>query len=125
MTARCPRLAVLLHRTRADEHTGADHTWSPPAELGGVEPARRAADYRPRHAAQHAATEVDQTKRIGGVIAVDSHGIAVDIPAQTITVAAPSAVPGWLRARAAGPDTYIPADPMELTGRLDPSEVTK
>ncbi|MFC6017766.1 hypothetical protein ACFP2T_16315 [Plantactinospora solaniradicis] len=128
MTApRWPRLAALFHRTRTDEHPGADATWSPLADLPAddgrlIAPA---ADYEPRHAAQHAEPEVDQTIEIPGVIAVDSHGIAVDIPPQTVTVAAPSAVPAWVRAPKAGPDTFIPAGELELTGRLDPREVTQ
>jgi hypothetical protein len=125
-TLRWPRLVALLRRHRDDEHTGADATWSPLADLPAddgrlIAPA---ADYKPRHAAQHAALEVDETRQIGGVIAVDSAGVAVDIPAQTVTVAAPSAVPPWVRARTAGSDTYIPAgSELELTGRLDPREV--
>jgi hypothetical protein len=122
---RWPRLADLFRRHRDDEHTGADATWSPLADLPAddgrlIAPA---ADYEPRHAAQHATPEVDETRQIGGVIAVDSLGIAVDIPPQTVTVAAPSVVPPWVRAPKAGPDTYIPAGELELTGRLDPSEV--
>ena len=126
------RLAALLHRRDTDpgpavEHIGADETWAPLAELaereGGL--IAPAGDYQPRHAARHATPAVDETKRIGGVIAVDTTGIAVDIPAQTVTVAAESAVPAWVRQQAAGPDTYIHAAyPMELTGRLDPREVT-
>jgi hypothetical protein len=126
--SRWPRLDALFHRNRDPEHTGADATWSPLADLPAddgrlIAPA---GDYEPRHAAQHAAPEVDETKRIGGVIAVDSRGIAVDIPPQTVTVAAPSAVPPWVRARNAGPNTFIPAgSELELTGRLDPTEVTR
>lgn len=34
--------------------------------------------------------------------------------------------PAWIRAQNADAGTFIPAaDPMELTGRLDPSEVTR
>lgn len=127
------RLAALLHRRDTDpgpavEHIGADETWAPLAELAETEHRliAPAGDYQPRHAARHAAPDVDQQVSIPACYAVDSSGIAVDIPSQTVTVAAESAVPAWVRQQAAGPDTYIhAADPMELTGRLDPREVTR
>lgn len=118
------RQRLLAWISRPADHTGATATWSPLAELADTEPVRRPTNYQPRHAARHAAPDVDRTEQIGGVIAVDSRGVAVDIPRQTITVAAPSAVPAWVRARTADPNTFIPAgSELELTGRLDPSEV--
>ncbi|MEO3929274.1 hypothetical protein ABGB07_36295 [Micromonosporaceae bacterium B7E4] len=46
------------------------------------------------------------------------------IPAEQRVPADWTPLAGWIRQQTTGPDTYIPAaNPLELTGRLDPSEV--